>query len=52
MLDIIINARKEIQQELFLAYRSYLERIIDSASHRVAMSAPLQFGTHVQQDKK
>jgi hypothetical protein len=41
MLDIISNARKENQEELFLASRSFLERIIDSANHRIAVSAPL-----------
>ena len=52
MLDIISNARKEKQEELFLACRSFLERIIDSANHRIAVSAPLQFGTHIQRDKQ
>jgi hypothetical protein len=52
MPDIISNARKENQEELFLAYRSFLERIIDSANHRIAVSAPLQFSTHIQRDKQ
>jgi hypothetical protein len=52
MLDIISNARKENQEELLLEFRSLLERIIDSANHRIAVSAPLQFGTHIQRDKQ
>jgi hypothetical protein len=52
MLDIISNARLEIQQELFLAYRSFLEQIIDSANHRIDISAPSQLSTRVQQDKQ
>jgi DNA polymerase III delta prime subunit len=52
MLDIISNARKEKQKELFLASRSFLERIIDSANHRIAVSAPLQFSTHFQRDRQ
>lgn len=52
MLDIISNATKENQEELFLVCRSFLERIIDSANHRIDLSAPLQFGTHIQRDKQ
>lgn len=52
MLDIISAARKENQKKLFLTYQSFLEQIIDYVNHRIAVSAPLQFGTHIQRDKQ
>jgi hypothetical protein len=37
VLDMINKARKENQKKLFLTYQSFLEQIIDSVDHRIAV---------------